>query len=84
MTMPNGKEVVTHTFEMEDYLKSCVSKYLNLAGPGVNMKTVATPLLADDQRNSPARGPSHEGETAVCTWCKHACPTKGNIFKPYR
>eukprot|EP00972_Heterocapsa_arctica_P078959 11642410-Heterocapsa_arctica.AAC.1 len=40
---------------MEDFLTSCVDRYLELAGPGTKMKTVAAPVLADDQNLSLVR-----------------------------
>eukprot|EP00972_Heterocapsa_arctica_P045295 6686019-Heterocapsa_arctica.AAC.1 len=56
---------------MEDFLTSCVERYLELAGPGTKMRTVATPFLADDQNKSLVRKPLHEGPCIECPWCKH-------------
>ena len=42
MKLPNGVEATTHTYDMENYLKMSVKKYLDLAGPGTKMKKVVT------------------------------------------
>ena len=39
----------TMTYNMEDFLSSCADRYLELAGNGVKLRTVATPLLNEDQ-----------------------------------
>eukprot|EP00972_Heterocapsa_arctica_P053986 7952323-Heterocapsa_arctica.AAC.1 len=48
---------------MEDFLTSCVDRYLELAGPGTKMITVATPFLADDQNTSLVRKQSENRNT---------------------
>eukprot|EP00972_Heterocapsa_arctica_P064768 9556095-Heterocapsa_arctica.AAC.1 len=42
----------TVTYNMEDFLTSCVDRYLELAGPGTLMKVVATPFLTEDMNQS--------------------------------
>eukprot|EP00972_Heterocapsa_arctica_P000567 83555-Heterocapsa_arctica.AAC.1 len=56
---------------MEDFLNSCVDRYLELAGSGTKMKQFATHVLADDQNISSVRKPRHEGPSIECPWCKH-------------
>ena len=72
----------TMTYNMEDFLTSCVNRYLELAGEGVKMRNVATPFLVEDQGLSPQGSPSHPGEYSECPWCKHTFPA--NTHKPAR
>ena len=51
----------TVTYNMEDFLTSCVSRYLELAGPGTKLRAVSTPFLAEDMNTSLVRKPLHEG-----------------------
>eukprot|EP00972_Heterocapsa_arctica_P096335 14212642-Heterocapsa_arctica.AAC.1 len=51
----------TVTYNMEDFLSSCVDRYLELASPGTKMKIVATPFLIEDMNQSPVRKPLHPG-----------------------
>ena len=64
----------TMTYNMEDFLASCVDRYLELAGNGVKLRTVATPFLVDDQGISPQGAPSQSGPFSECPWCKHTFP----------
>eukprot|EP00972_Heterocapsa_arctica_P068611 10137948-Heterocapsa_arctica.AAC.1 len=63
----------TVTYNMGDFLTSCVDRYLELAGPGTKMKTVATPFLIEDMNQSLVRKPLHPGPSIECPWCKHTC-----------
>ena len=56
---------------------SCVRLYEELA-PGVRLKTVPTPFLTDDHRDSAARGPTGTGPVEVCPWCE--CPHAPNTY----
>ena len=56
---------------MEEFMKSCVQLYRDLA-PGAELRKVSTPFLAEDQRDSPARGPAGTGPVEECPWCAHA------------
>ena len=56
--------------EMEDFFASCVQLYLELS-PGATLRKVATPLLPEDQRDSPARAPAGKGPVEECPWCRH-------------
>ena len=70
----------TMSYNMEDFLSSCVDRYLELAGNGVKLKTVATPFLAEDQGTSPQGAPCEPGPCCECPGCKHTFPA--NVRKP--
>ena len=70
----------TMTYNMEDFLSSCVDRYLGLAGNGIKLKTVATPILNEDQGTSPQGPPCESGPFCECPWCKHTFPS--NVHKP--
>ena len=70
----NGKTARTMSYNMEDFLKSCADRYLELAGNNVKMKTVATPFLAEDQNASPQGAPCSTGPHHERPWCKHTFP----------
>jgi hypothetical protein len=66
----------TVTYNMEDFLASCVERYVELAGPLQSpLKYVATPFLADDQNLSQFRKPNSEGPSIKCPWCMHTFAT---------
>ena len=73
MKMPSGGLATVHEYDMEDFFKSCVALYEELA-PGVKLRKVSTPFLNDDHRASAARGPCATGPVEVCTWCEHPHP----------
>ena len=49
MELPNGGVATTHGYNMEEFMRSCVELYEELV-PGVRLKQVPTPFLADDHR----------------------------------
>ena len=51
----------TMIYNMEDFLTSCVDRYLELAGDSAKLRTVTTPFLVEDQGTSPQGSPSHPG-----------------------
>eukprot|EP00972_Heterocapsa_arctica_P069330 10243413-Heterocapsa_arctica.AAC.1 len=51
---------------MEDFLSSCVDRYLELAGPGTKMTIVATPFLIKHMNQSLVRKPLHPGSAITC------------------
>ena len=80
-TMKVGDIVArTMTYNMEDFLASCVDRYLELAGNGVKLRTVATPFLVEDQGTSPQGAPNQSGPFSECPWCMHTFPA--NTHKP--
>ena len=70
----------TMTYNMEDFLSSCVDRYLALAGNGVKLKTVTTLFLNEDQGTFPQGAPCESGPFCECPWCKHTFPA--NVHKP--
>ena len=50
-TLEDGTKVRTMQYDMTDFMKSCVSRYVDLAGgpTAVTLKTVGTPFLADSK-----------------------------------
>ena len=70
----------TMTYNMEDFLASCVDRYHELAGNGVKLKTVAPPFLNEDQGTSPQGAPCESGPCCECPRCKHTFPA--NVHKP--
>ena len=58
LKLPAGKEVTTMTYDMEEFLATCVTSYLDLAGlPADKLKAVPTPFLPADHTLSPAGRP---------------------------
>ena len=55
---------------MHNFFKACVDLYLELA-PGAKLHPATTPFLAEDHRDSPARGPAGSGPVEECPWCCH-------------
>ena len=78
MELPWVGLATVHEYDMEDFLRSCVSLYQELA-PGVQLKRVATPFLSEDHRTSPARAPTGTGPVEICPWCE--CPHASNQYK---
>ena len=70
----------TMTYNMEDFLSSCVDRYLELAGNGIKLKTVATPFFNEDQGTSPQGAPCEPGPSCECPWYTHTFPA--NVHKP--
>ena len=65
ITLPGGGKAQVDVKNMEDFMKSCVQLYLDLA-PGAKLKTVATPFLNEDQHDAPARRPAGNGPVEEC------------------
>ena len=61
------------TYDMEEFLDSCVAKYVELAGPGTKVKPYATPFFQEDHKESPAGAPG-DGPVQECPWCAHTFP----------
>ena len=69
-------DIVARTMihNMEDFLTFCVDRYLELARNGVQLRTVATQFLVEDQGISPQGAPNQPGPFSECPWCKHTSP----------
>ena len=78
--MGDGTKAVLFKYEMENFMRSCVEKYLEHA-PGLRLKTVETPFLPEDQACSPQGKPCQDGPLHECPWCFHSFPAEGNTYK---
>ena len=67
------------TYNMEDFLSSCVDRYLELAGNGVKLHTVSTPFLVEDQGTSVQGASCEPGPYSECPVCQHTFPA--NVHK---
>ena len=54
---------------MREFLESCVSRYLELAGV-TKLRNVATPYLPEEPKFSDARRPHGPSSGISCPWCK--------------
>ena len=66
---------------LKDFLKTCVARYLETAGPNVTLRNYATPFLAEDHRDLPAGAPG-TGPVRECPWCYHTRPPASCIQCP--
>ena len=77
VTMKDGRRVTTMTYNMEDFLGSCVTRYLELAGPGTRLKAVNTSFIPEETKDSHAGKPSSAtGVTILCKHCRTAQAVK--------
>ena len=67
VTLGNGHRVTTVTYDMEQFLRSCVDRYLEVAGD-VKLNKVVTPELHEETKNHVSRKPAREGPSVVCNW----------------
>ena len=66
---------------MEQFLRSCVDRYLEVAGD-VKLNKVVTPELHEETKNHVSRKPAREGPSVVCNWCNNLVPTDGSATVP--
>jgi len=78
INLPDGTTVNAITYNMEDYLKATVDKYLRLAkeinGAPLQLKQSWTAAIVEDQKDSPMGKPVATGPCITCPWCKFAFP----------
>ncbi len=74
ITLPNGVVARTMTYEMSDFLRSCVNVYLSLAGEGTRLRKVGTPFSPEDQQHSYAGSPACGGTVVEWPWRLHTFP----------
>ena len=76
--LPSGRMATSMTYNMEEFLTSCVDRYLELAGGNaVRLRTVATPFLPDDPKQGASGAPYTRGDKMLeCPWCRHTFPPK--------
>ena len=77
----NGHRVTTVTYDMEQFLRSCVDRYLEVAGD-VKLNKVVTPELHEETKNHVSRKPAREGPSVACNWCNNLVPTDGSATVP--
>ena len=73
VTLGNGHRVTTVTYDMEQFLRSCVDRNLEVAGD-VKLNKVVTPELHEETKNHVSRKPAREGPSVVCNWCNNLVP----------
>ena len=88
VTLPNGNVANTVSYDMEDFLGSCVTRYIDLSkeitGVTPKIRVVGTPFLEDCPGGSPAGSPcAPEGSSSVfCPWYNNHFPISGNQQDP--
>ena len=75
----NGKLAIAVRYNMENYLRQTVRRFVTMAGNGTTLKYAATPFLPEDHKHSP-QGVPGDGPLQECPWCKHTFPPQ-RIFK---
>ena len=81
VTLGNGHRVTTVTYDMEQFLHSCVDRYLEAAGD-VKLNKIVTPELHEETKNHVSRKPAKEGPSVVCNWGNNLVPTDGSATAP--
>ena len=81
LKLPNGGMATTKTYDMEDFLKSCIDKNKAVVGPKVTLRNYSTPFLSEDHRDSPAGAPG-SGPVRKCPWCFHTGPPNSCMQYP--
>ena len=71
--LPHGVMATTMAYAMQDILKTCIARYLEVAGPNVTLRGCSTPILNEDHWESPAGGPG-VGPVRECPWCFYTGP----------
>ena len=61
------------TYDMEDFLTSCVDKYVELAGADADLRAYPTPFIREEHSESQA-GSRCEGPCVECPFCRYAFP----------
>ena len=69
------------TYDMEDFLKSCITPYLDAVGPDVKLHNYSTPCLPEDHQESPSGAPG-VGPVRECPWCYHTGPPASFVQYP--
>ena len=81
VTLGNGHRVTMVTCDMEQFLRSCVDRYLEVAGD-VKLNKSVTPELHEETKNHVSRKPAGEGPSVVRNWCNNLVPTDGSATVP--
>ncbi len=84
VTLPNGNVAKTVTYDMDEFLASCVARCTHLAteitGVAPKMRAVGTPIIEDSPGGSPSGSPCAPTDTpsVFCPWCNNHFPIAGN------
>ena len=76
VVLGNGHKVTTVTYDMEQFLRSCVDRYLEVAG-NVELKKVPTPGPHEETKDHTSRAPTQTGPSVECNWCGNRVPANG-------
>ena len=74
------RTTTTLTYNMQEFLESCVARYLELAGPGVKLKHVRTPFLSEEPHDADGRRPQPGPDPVECPWCKMTFSASAHPF----
>ena len=70
--------VTTVTYDMEQFLRFCVDRYLEVAGD-VKLNKVVTPGIHEETKDHVSRRPVKEGPSVMCNWCNNLAPTVSGL-----
>ena len=73
VTLGNGHRVTTVTYDMEQFLRSCVDRYLEAAGD-VKLNKVVTPELHEETKNHVSRKLPERGRQSCAIGVTILCP----------
>ena len=76
VVLGNGHRVTTVTYDMEQFLRCCVDRYLEVAGD-VELKKVPTPGPHEETKDHPSRAPIQTGPSVECNWFGNRVPANG-------
>ena len=76
VVLGNSHKVTTVTYDMEQFLRSCVDRYFEVAG-NVDLKKVPTPGPHEETKDHPSRAPIQTGPSVECNWCGNRVPANG-------
>ena len=69
------------TNDMEQFLRSCVDRYLEVAGD-VKLNKVVSPGTHEETKDHVSRRPAKEGPSVVRKWCNNLVPTDSSAPGP--
>ena len=82
IVLPNGIKARRCVWNMEDFFKSCVERYLSVCEKGTRLKNVTTPFIPEDTKQGPAGAPKHDSKKFVeCPYCKHTFDNKKEVTR---
>ena len=79
-TLPDGSLVNMITYDMEEFLQSCVTLYTSLAPKEFKIKPAYTPFPPDTKDEGPSGNPNSTGGPVIhCPWCQDSFPADLNL-----